>query len=211
VRAWLRRNRWGLVGLPVAAALMVGANGQRLSGFWWHSELHYASASADQGEWLSYSEDGEDAVGPLQFAIRFRVTSVERVESYTNQFGHTTTITNPSYDAWRVHLEAEADPDTVLAGCSLALSEDDGTRYAWAVDADAIQQDQTWPCVPADAGGPMLTSDAATGRPLSGDGTPRPERWSVEPVIFAAKGADITGVMLWWRPPHYAKVSVHPE
>jgi hypothetical protein len=211
VRAWLRRNRWGLVGLPLAAALMVGANGQRISDFWWHSDLHYASVSGGEGDWLSYSEDFADAAGPGVHSIRFRVTGIERVDSYTDRFGHTTTITNPAYDAWRVHVEAEADPNTVLTGCSLALTEDDGTRYEFAWQADDIDQDILYPCLPRDAYGPSTTVQADVDRQLGGDGTPRPAQWTSDPVVFVAKGARITGVMLWWQPPHYAKVSVRPE
>jgi hypothetical protein len=213
VRAWLRRNRWGLVGLPVAAALMIGANGQRLGGFWWHDEQHYASAKADQGEWLSYSDDFEDTVGHGEHKLRFRVTEIEKVDSYTDEFGHTTTITNPSYEAWRVHIEAKADPDSVLIDCRLALTEDDGTRYTFAQDADNIRQDVLYPCLPVDRWGPSSVDVRDGVRQPSGleDG-PRPATWSIEPLIFVATGAKITGVRLWWeRSPHYAQVSVRPE
>ncbi|MFT4286285.1 hypothetical protein [Nocardioides sp.] len=215
MRAWLRRNRWGLVGLPVAAALLVAGNGQRVKGWWWQADLRYAAATADQGEWLTYAEDFEDAVGPATHRITFRITGLERIDSYTDQWGTTTTVSNPAYDAWRVHLDGKADPDTVLVGCSMALTEADGTRYEWADNTDNIQQDQLYPCLPADAYGPSTSiSRGADERDLGGpelDPSARAPQWSVEPVFFVPKGTEITGVMLWWQPPSYAKVSVRPD
>lgn len=213
MRAWVRRNRWGLVGLPVAAALLVGGNSQRVKDWWWDADLHDASATAGQGEWLSYSEDFEDAVGHGVHRVELRIRGLERIESYTDQWGNTTKITNTAYDAWRVHLDAKADPDTVLTGCSMALTEADGTRYVWSADADGIEQDQLYPCLPKDDYGPTTSIEAgADGRELGGsDPSTRAGQWSVEPVFFVPHGVEVTGVMLWWSPPHYARVSVRPD
>ncbi|MFT4263524.1 MAG: hypothetical protein QM572_09095 [Nocardioides sp.] len=211
MRKWLRRNRWGLVALPAAAALLVAANGQRIQDWWWDAELHYASATGEQGEWVHYAEDFEDAAGKGTRELDFRITGLERVTSYTNRLGTTTRITDDVYDAWRVTFEGRADPDTVLTGCSLALTEADGTRYAYLADADGVDQDLLYPCLPFEDYGPSESIVAGAGRQLDGgdpDADPRDPSWTVEPLVFVPKGTRITGVMLWWRPPHYARVAV---
>ena len=75
--SWLRRNRWGLLALPVAAALAVGANAQRLQDYWWNVDLRNAAATGSQGEWVTWSDDFTDALGDGTRTLRVKVSRTE--------------------------------------------------------------------------------------------------------------------------------------
>jgi hypothetical protein len=85
VISWLRRNRWGLVALPVTAALAVGANAQRLQDYWWDQDLRLAGATGGQGEWVTWSDSFSDAAGDGTRTFRVKVTGSESIDAASTE------------------------------------------------------------------------------------------------------------------------------
>ncbi|MEO6791168.1 MAG: hypothetical protein ABI249_00050 [Ornithinibacter sp.] len=75
---WLRRNRFGLLALPLVAALAVAANGIRLDDDWWNTGLRSAT-SGTQGEFVRYQQGFTDALGTTSRTLRVRVDGIRQV------------------------------------------------------------------------------------------------------------------------------------
>jgi hypothetical protein len=204
VRSWFRRNRWGLLALPVTAALAVGANAQRLHDYWWDQDLRHAAATGGQSEWVTWSDSCSDATGDGTRTFRVKVTDAV-----------STADAGPSADAadldlpsdltgWRITMDFEAAPDQVLFGCQLALLDDNGNRYMYRAIVNDLNQD-IWPCVPEDHPGPRPSITAGEPRTMM-PGEERPAQWTTRPVVVVPRGATITQVLLWWEQPDYLAV-----
>jgi hypothetical protein len=201
VRSWLRRNRWGLLALPVAVALAVGANAQRLHDYWWDQDLRHKAATGGQGEWVTWSDDFSDAVGDGTRTFRVKVTEKGSPVSPDELAD----LELPS-DAvgMRVAMDFEAEPDQVLFGCRMALLDDEGNRYLYRAIVNRLNQD-FWPCVPEDTPGPQPSISAGEPRTAL-FGEERPPRWTTKPVFVVPRTATITDVLLWWEQPDYLAV-----
>ncbi len=195
---WLARNRWGLGLLPLALVLALAASSDRVKTYFWDSDLHEPLVTA-QGAWRPYSEpytldDGEhtmslkarlDAVGPL--------TAQQAAGPYSYVLPSGTA-------AVQVELSVQADPNTPLTGCQMALRDADGNQYTYEA-TDVAGGQPTSSCVPADTPGP----NASLGQ-LSEpdpDQKPRPAQYTVKPIWVIPAGVRITEVDLWWTIPKY--------
>jgi hypothetical protein len=208
VSSWLRRNRWGLLALPVAAALAVGANAQRLHDYWWDEDLRHAAATGDQGEWVTWSDSFSDAAGDGTRTFRVKVTGSESTGAVEDSSGDLIELNLPAdLTAWQVTMDFEAEPDQVLFGCRLALLDDNGNRYAFLPKVNKLMQD-LWPCVPGDQPGPMPSITAGEPRTVM-PGEERPPRWTTQAVVVVPRTATITQMLLWWEQPDYLAVRLN--
>jgi hypothetical protein len=204
VISWLRRNRWGLLALPVTAALAVGANAQRLQDYWWDKDLRHAAATGGQGEWVTWSDDFSDALGPGTRTFRVKVTSTGSPVSLDEEAD----LKLPSeLVGLRVMMDFEATPDQVLFGCRLALLDDNGNRYVYVPTVNGLTQDM-WPCLPEDTPGPQPSITAGEPRTVL-FGEERPPHWTTRPVVVVPRTATITEVLLWWEQPDYLAVRLN--
>ena len=202
MKSWLRRNRWGLVALPVTAALAVGANAQRLQDYWWDRDLRHAAATGSRDEWVTWTGSFTDATGPATRTFRVKVTSTEppgredvaKLELPSDLTG------------FRVTMDFEAAPDQVLFGCRMALLDADGNRYLYRPMVNDLTQD-IWPCVPEDRSGPRPSISAGEPRTVF-PGEERPPNWTTTPVVVVPRTAKITQVLLWWEQPDYLAVQL---
>jgi hypothetical protein len=203
VKSWLRRNRWGLVALPVAAVLAVGANAQRVHGYWWDKDLRHAAATGGRDEWVTWSGEFSDALGPSTRTFRVKVTSTEPPAP-----GDAAKLKLASdLTGIRVTMDFEAAPDQVLSGCRLALLDAEGNRYLYRPMVNKLKQD-LWPCVPEDSPGPAPSITAGEA-PVALSDEERPPSWTTEPVVVVPRAAKITQVLLWWEEPDYLAVQLN--
>ncbi|TDE01042.1 hypothetical protein [Jiangella asiatica] len=191
---WWRRNRWGLVALPVSVAAALAAASYRVEDHWW-LERPRDLVHADAGEWVAFEGSQYDRGGDVPFAVRARLTGLRPAEV---PFGAEDELTLPDgVHAVAVDLELAAEPDVPLTGCELRVRDAEGTEYAYESTSPSISQ-ATSPCVPPDARGPEL--DLIEG--LETDTGPRrPDEWQVSPVVLLPDGVEVTEVLLTWGPP----------
>ncbi|GIG40057.1 hypothetical protein [Cellulomonas phragmiteti] len=201
---WWHRNRWALVALPLALALVVVASGDRVRSLWWEQGLHRPTSAAP-GATVTFHQDLRDGLGgtfPLDVEVRL------------DGVGDAADLPDglelpPGSRAVQVDLTLGADPDVVLVGCRLAVRDTAGTRYDYVANAWGAWQ-ATVPCVPEDATGPWPSLgdvDDALSAP-DGGSTPRPATWSVSRVVVVPDGVDVTDVVLWWQMPHHVRLEV---
>ena len=183
MKSWLRRNRWVLVALPVAAALAVAANAQRLHDYWWDRDLRHAVATGSRDEWVTWTGPFSDATGSGTRSFRVKVTSTESPGR-----GDVAKLKLPSdLTGFRVTMDFEAAPDQVLFGCRLALLDADGNRYLYRPMVNNLTQD-IWPCVPQDHPGPAPSISAGEPRTAL-PGEDRPPSWTTQPVVVVPRTA----------------------
>jgi len=209
VTGWLRRNRWGLLVVPIAAAALVAGNAQRLHDYWWVKELRVVGASGQQGSWVHYSEPFSDALGASRLAVDLEVVDVRTVGSISDPIRGEVKVDTDGAMAYAVKLRFRADPKTVLIGCRMALLDAAGNRYDFDHQALGVAQD-LYPCLQDGAEGYGNSIRVDTPRAYV-DG-PRPATWTTRPVVIVPAGVRITEVRLWWDDPgpRYCRVSVTP-
>jgi hypothetical protein len=207
VKAWLRRNRWGLLALPVTVALAVGANAQRLHDYWWDNDLRHEAATGAQGEWVAWTDPFSDATGDVTRTFHVKVTGSESTDVADSPDGPADLDLPSDLTGWRVAMDFEAEPDQVLFGCLLTLLDDEGNRYYYRARANKVSQDM-WPCVPEHHPGPMPSIEAGKPRTVF-PGEERPSNWTTRPVVIVPRSAKITQVLLWWEQPDYLAVHLN--
>ncbi len=192
--SWWRRNRWGLVALPVAVAAALAASSYRVEDYWW-LEKPRDLVEAGGGEWVTFSASQNDRAGDVPFTVRVRLDGVRAAEA---PLGEDHALEPPDgVQAVAVDLSLSAEPDVPLAGCTLVVRDADGTEYAYQSSSPSISQ-ATSPCVPPDARGPELDVFERTDPDT---GPRRPDEWSVSPVVLLPDGVEVAEVVLSWGPP----------
>lgn len=202
---WWRRNRWGLVALPVAAAAALAASSYRVEAQWWLEkprDLQHAS----QGEWVTFSASQYDRTGDVPFSVRVRLDGVRPAEELFGPVSDDYELDPPAgVQAIAVDLELAAPPDVPLTSCDLVVRDTDGVEYDYQIASPSIENQATSPCVPPDARGPEL--DLIEG--LDPDTGPRrPDEWRVSPVVLLPEGVEVAEVMLSWGPPDGLLITV---
>jgi hypothetical protein len=200
---WSRRNRWGLVALPLALAAALVGSSDRVQLYFWETGLHRATHGPG-GQWVSFRDTYTDSNGPHARRLRVRLDSVRPVGRPWN--ARDPFELGPGSTAMAVTLTLEADPGLPLSVCHLALRDVTGTRYDYLFGAGGVNQPVS-PCVPQDAAGPDEAMGDLPPRE-DPDARPRPRTWTVSPVIIVPTGAKLTEVDLWWRMPRYLALAV---
>lgn len=191
---WWRRNRWGLVALPVTVVAALAAGSYRVETYWW-LEKPRDLQHAERGEWVTFSAAQYDRTGDVPFTVRVRLDGVRPADA---PFGADDPLEPPAgVRAVAVDLSLAAAPDVPLTGCELVVRDASGTEYGYESASPSITQASS-PCVPPEARGPDL--DLIEG--LDPDTGPRrPGEWSVSPVVLLPDGVEVTEVLLSWGPP----------
>jgi hypothetical protein len=200
---WTRRNRWGLLALPLAALAALAASSDRVQLYFWEEGLHHPT-SGRTGQWVSFQDAYNDSNGDHQRLVRVRLDSVQ--PATTPWLSTSPLRLPPGSKAFTVTLSLEADPDLPLSVCNLAIRDADRNRYDYLRDFGSLDQPVS-ACVPPETPGP----NAAMGDLGGGsdpDARPRPAAWTVSPVIVVPAGVTPTEVDLWWQMPNYVSLAV---
>lgn len=205
--SWIRRNRVGLVLLPVAAALAVGASSSRLV----HNYLPYEPSSISEGTVgapVTYVQDWQDRSGHYVRKVSVTVDGIERTTQVQDWDGKDVEATIPKGTTlWRVSLNLDADPDQVLRGCELVVIDTRGREYAFGSHRIEPDNLKLSPCLNAGQGGPEAALvDGAKHQ----DDEPRPQTWSTVADVLMAQDAVPERVRIWWQLPEVVEIRVNP-
>jgi len=195
---WWRANRWWLLALPFAVAVLLGASAYNVKHYWYDGGLHDRLASADAGDYATATDHYEDAIGETSRTYRVRLASIDETATYPRPDGPAPPPKGTT--AWRVWLDWEADPSQTLRYCTVSLVDDQGRRY------DTDQANQLDPCTPEGHDGPDQPL-SADGDRLAPEGAERPPAWSTAAVVLVPEGRRITQVRVWWETPDYVQLS----
>jgi hypothetical protein len=199
---WLRSNRWWLVVLPLALALMLGASAYRVRTFWWESGLHREAAVSRPGDFVRVVDDFDDALGPTRRTYEVRAERLEKLPEIPQDFGDPEPLPADTV-AYRVPLDFRAAPDQDLNYCKVVLVDDAGRRFGGDT-SDVL--DQVNLCLPEGHGGPETPLLKGSKRGVVPPGEERPESWSVEPIVLVPEGARPTSVWVSFSPPEYVRL-----
>ena len=147
---WTRRNRWGLLALPLAAVAALAASSDRVQLYFWEEGLHHPT-SGRTGQWVSFQDSYNDSNGDHQRLVRVRLDSVQ--PAATPWLSTSPLRLPPGSKAFTVTLSLEADPDLPLSVCSLAIRDADRNRYDYLRGFGSLDQPAS-PCVPPETPGP---------------------------------------------------------
>jgi len=198
---WWRLNRWWLPALPLALAAMLAASAYNVKDYWYVNGLHHEAAAGEQGEFVSVTDDYDDAVGRTSRSFEVRLAGIETVDEYPFDFDRPQPVPE-GRQALVAHLDWEAAPDQVLRHCHVALMDDEGRRY------EIVGNGQSNACTPEDRPGPEKPFTAESERGQMQPGEERPETWSTDPVFLLPDDVEVTRVLVWWEFPDYVALSV---
>ncbi|WP_166355480.1 hypothetical protein [Phytoactinopolyspora limicola] len=194
---WWRRNRWGLIGLPVVLLAALAASSYHVEDWWWLARPRVA-VPATEGEWVHFTDIRYDRSGDVPIELSARLAGLEEaVEPFGGVDDELNLPTGTKGVA--VVLEFQVAADMPLTACRLSVVGADGTEYAYQYAPPSIRQAPS-PCVPPDRRGPEL--DLFEGLEFA-DGDPRPEEWAVRPVVVIPDDVEIVEVRLTWGPPRH--------
>ena len=124
--SWTRRNRWGLLALPLALAAALAGSSDRVKLYFWDEGLRQAQR-AEQGAWLDFRNTYSDSEGEHPLEVKVRLDAVRPASTLWQS---TSPLQLPAgTQAVEVELSLEADPDLPLSVCRLAVRVAEGTRY----------------------------------------------------------------------------------
>lgn len=195
--SWWRRNRWGLVALPLALTAALGASSDRVATYYWNAGLHQAQG-ADQGEWLSFTTTYVDANGTHGRELDLRLDATRDLPGVATGTG--TRLVE-------VTLSFRADPALPLTGCRLALRDARGTRYEAIHDIVGPDALPRFSCVPAETPGPGPSLGAIDTTLGDDDSPPRPREWTVTGSVLLPADVEVTEALVWWQEPDYARLA----
>lgn len=205
--SWLRRNKWGLLALPVALLLSVAASSSRVVTLWWPEGPHAVQSGA-VGEPVRLTQDWQDRSGHYVRDVTVTVTGIERTTSLRNWDNEDEPATVPDGTTlWRVSLDVAADPDQVLRGCQLEVIDTLGREYAYSALHVKPARFKTSPCLNSGEAGPL---EALLPGETHVDDEPRPETWSTVADVVLAEDAVPATVRIWWDYPEVIEVPVTP-
>lgn len=201
-RTWWRRNRWGLVALPVVLVLALAAGSSRVHDYWWVRGFHQpAPVTSGVASLVDEYDDGR-----LSYPIeaRYSIASFGPADEVTLRRGEPLPA---GVRAWRLELAVEADPDMVLSGCQLAVVDAEGNRHT-ADDSGLDLETPSSPCVPSDTRGPQPMPGSTAAPVLPTGEAPRPERYTTETVFVLPEEAVPATVRVWHLLPRYVELPV---
>lgn len=194
--AWLRRNRAGLVAVPIALAVTLAAASDRLVDYWWGDDLRVEDGRAAEGEVAlltgvpTYEEPSEDEplVGEtVPTTLGVSLVGVEPLTVLDD--GYDTQPIPDGADAYRVDLAFRSE-SPVETSCRLMLVGDDGARYGDGND-------------PFHQYSPCARVDETAGTVSGPEG-----EWSNSFTILTAEGADLDVARLTYDGVHYVTLEL---
>lgn len=218
---WLRRNRWGLILLPVALLLAVAASSSRLVHFW----LPYVASDVTTGgvgEKVHLSQEWLDRLGRHQRDVDVTITGVERTDVIRDWDGEDVPGEGPKGTTlWRVSMTLAAEPDQVLRGCVVEIEDTQGRRFQYDSMHVTPAELKLSACLNPDEEGPSFAftdKDASPSPTTSTDAStsaldterPRPPRWDTVADIILPSDAVPAKVRIWWDLPTVIDVPLTP-
>lgn len=202
-RTWWRRERIGLVLLPVALIAAMAASSSRIHEYWWDRGFHDAAPRSAQGV-VSIADEYDD--GFLRYPIEADISllSAEPVTELPGAYRPARVPTGSRL--WEVRLQWDADPSVSLTGCSVALVEDDRLFVARTLDFDAGAPTAVEACVPDETPGPKPVLGSTAAPAVTAGESPRPQRWTTRTYVVAPTDAEPESVRVWWLLPTYAEL-----
>lgn len=202
---WWRRNRWALLALPLVLVVVAVSGAGRIATFWWPYEMH-DRVEGTMGQPVAFADDYRDAAGMHEREVTLTVTAVIPDAPVTDDQGIPLTGVDltPGTRTWGVEFTVEADPETVLGGCKIALVDAQGRR----ADRDTTLLPggpSSNACEPLDTINPQaeLFVDSPPGDPST-----RPPAYSRSVQLAVAEDFEPVEVRLWWEPPSYLAVPI---
>ena len=193
--SWWRENRWWLLALPFAVAVLLGASAYNVKEYWYDGGLHDGSrpAAATRHGHRPLRGRGRRDVAHLPGAAG--LVRRDRDLPRTGRAGPT---------AGGHHRVAGlaglgGRPGQTLGFCTVSLVDDHGHRY------DTEHSSQLDPCTLEGHQGPDDPSPDDERPGARGRGPPA---WSTAAVVLVPQGRRITQVRVWWAPPDYVQLSV---
>lgn len=182
MRAWWRRNRWGLIALPIVAVVLLVASSYRVADMWWNDDLRIEVDRAAPGEEATLPVPAADAEPdpvtaeyPATIPLTMRLEGIEERGTVSQMFEEERLPDGVS--GYAVELELSAD-EQIAGGCNVILVGTDGSRYG---DATSDPLWQGGHCIPEDL-------------PLE---VPGPSgQWRVAPVILGPAELEIDHVIV---------------
>lgn len=207
---WWRRNRLGLVLLPVAIVAALAGNAQRLQTLWWEEGLR-SPQRPDASGVVRFVDEYDDGHHRWPITPALSVVSVEPADTLPGYQGRREPLTLPTDGMlWKVTLHVEADPSLILTGCTLALVDAEGTRWESGSRAFTSEgREPASPCTPADRPGPSWLPGQES--PVTDEGEERPARYDVDSYVVTVAGARPDEVWVWWDRPTFAALPVTPR
>lgn len=206
LRAWWRRNRWGLLALPLLTVALVLASGYRVDRFWdpYHPTEPVPGVA---GQPLTFTDTLEDRTGEIPVELSITAGPTRQVQAYRDAQGQTLFFpVETGTVVWQTDLTITADPDTVLTSCTARLVDEQERSTTYSVSYPGPDLPIS-PCVPDATPGPA--ADLGFG---AVDSTgPRPETYTV-PVIFRTSADFVPARLdLAWSTPRYAAITLDVE
>lgn len=201
--SWWRRNRWGMMLLPVALVVALAAGSSRIHAYWWVRGFH-AQAPVTDGV-ASLTDEYDD--GHLRYPIEARF----RVASFAPAPDVTLDNDDPLPDglrAWRLRFAVEADPDIVLSGCSVAVVDSAGNVIREDDSGLGLNQFNVSRCVPEDTPGPGVDVGSTDPPKLDDGESPRPRTFTTDTVFVLPEESTPRAVRLWYFLPNYVELPV---
>lgn len=203
-QTWWRRNRWALLALPVVLVVVALSGAGRVATFWLPYEMTDRVESRP-GELTTFTDDYRDAGGERERTLRLAVQEVTADPTPVTSAGEPVEgegLFPQGTRLWQVEIAIEADPETVLGGCRVALVDADGR--VTERDSALLAWDAGWDaCQPAETVNPQaqLFVDEAEHEPST-----RPPAYSRTVQLVAAPDFEPVEVRVWWEAPTYLAV-----
>lgn len=213
-RGWWRRNRWALLALPVVLVVVAASGAGRAATFWLPNELS-DRVDTQFDTMTHFADDYVDATGEHQRSLKIAVRDVVADPQPLDMAGEPVTgglggeepataqdLLPQGTRLWQVDLDFEADPETVLTICHVALvdaqgriTERDTSLLSWNAGFDV--------CQPANTQNPtsQLFVDEEAHEPST-----RPPAYSRSVQLVTADNFEPVAVRVWWEPPTYLSV-----
>ncbi|MCK0112596.1 hypothetical protein MWU75_10635 [Ornithinimicrobium sp. F0845] len=200
-RGWWRRNRWALLALPVVLVVVALSGAGRIATFWWPLEMT-DGIETQVGEMTRFTDDYVDAGGEHERTLRIAVRDVVPDADPVTSRGEPVLgegLLPEGTRLWQLQIDVEADPETVLSGCRIALVDADG-RLAER-DTTLLVWDAGWDaCQPVDTANPSAQLFVDEGEH---ERSTRPPAYSRTVQLLAAGDFEPIAVRVWWEPPTY--------
>lgn len=199
-RTWLRANRWWLLALPFAIAVMLAASSYRVNTFWWENGFHDETGRSEPGKPIKVVNHFEDSVGETTRTFSVTFTGLSEVDEIPIQYD--APIKTPDgMTAYKVHLDFEADPQQDMNYCTVSLIDVDDNHYVLPSSGGPTGAINF--CVPLDTPGPTTPLLKEDKRGQTEFTEPRPRKWSVEPIVLAKEGAKLTEARIAFSWPEF--------
>ncbi|MGO1769646.1 MAG: hypothetical protein ACTHZX_06800 [Microbacterium sp.] len=197
--SWWARNRWGLIALPLALLLALAAASDRLSEYWWGTDLRVQDGLAAAGETATLTQvppsvergdDGEPLGGGDEPETETIGIGVERIDRLTAlDDGYSTEPLPGGTDAYELRLALSSDAP-IETTCTVMLVGSDGARYGDGRD-------------PLNQYGACSRIDEDEGLVSGPTGS-----WTNEFTILTAAGAEIDHAIATYDGVHFVRLEL---